>query len=260
MSGSRLVHREPQDRARPAGWQSFTGRLPKPPENAKTAFRWGWHKLEMNQPLRRPAQTQQALPAPASSIEAPRCWLGTTPPEGRSERHATAPRSVQRLPGLAQNGYQDSAYLAVGPRPAGAPQASNPPAGGSVAASKMPKSRSWGVGMHFRRPGHSRAPPRLAQAPRLAHGPIAGHGVSGLGVVSSDLHGGRSRCARRPPPWHLGDPVGCAGRLRRVPGGLEHENPVSEAATGSPPAVSGACGARALPSHTATVEESLYPF
>ena len=85
MSGSRDAHREPQDRACPAGWQSFLGRLPKPPENAKTAFRWGWHKLETPQPLRRPAQTRQAPPAPASSIETSRCWVVTTPPEGRSE-------------------------------------------------------------------------------------------------------------------------------------------------------------------------------
>ena len=35
------------------------------------------------------------------------------------ERHTTAPGSVQGLPGLAQNGYQDPAYLAVAPRPVG---------------------------------------------------------------------------------------------------------------------------------------------
>jgi len=166
MSGSRLVHREPQDRARPAGWQSFTGRLPKPPENAKTAFRWGWHKLEMNQPLRRPAQTQQALPAPASSIEAPRCWLGTTPPEGRSERHATAPRSVQRLPRLAQNRYQDSAYLAVAPRAAWPHRRPNTAVGGSMAASKMGFSRSGHPGTRRSRPTHSGEPPKRAGWPR----------------------------------------------------------------------------------------------
>ena len=210
--------------------------------------------------LSKTTQSHQPPPARASSIGAARCWLGTTPHECPSERHTTAPGAVQRLPRLAQNRYQDSAYLAVAPRAAWPHRRPNTAVGGSVAASKMPKSRSWGVGMHLRRPGHSRAPPRLAQAPRLAHGPIAGHGVSGVGVVSSDLHGGRSRCARRPPPWHLGDPVGCAGRLRRVPGGLEHENPISEAATGSPPAVSGACGARALPGRTTDVAQDPYPF
>ena len=177
MSGSRLVHREPQDRARPAGWQSFTGRLPKPPENAKTAFRWGWHKLEMNQPLRRPAQTQQALPAPASSIEAPRCWLGTTPPEGRSERHATAPRSVQRLPRLAQNRYQDSAYLAVAPRAAWPHRRPNTAVGDPVTGSKMRLSPSSHLGTNWRRPSHSRGPPRLAKHPRLADRPIAARAV-----------------------------------------------------------------------------------
>jgi len=173
MSGSRDAHREPQDRACPAGWQSFLGRLPKPPENAKTAFRWGWHKLEMNQPLRRPAQTQQALPAPASSIEAPRCWLGTTPPEGRSERHATAPRSVQRLPRLAQNRYQDSAYLAVAPRAAWPHRRPNTAVGDPVAASKMRFSPSSPPGTNWRRPSPSRGPARLALGTRLAHRLIA---------------------------------------------------------------------------------------
>ena len=42
--------------------------------------------------------------------------------------------------------------------------------------------------------------------------------------------------------------------------GLEHENPISEAAIEPPPAVFDSCWARALPSHTATVEEYLYPF
>jgi hypothetical protein len=87
-------------------------------------FRWG--RLEMPQPLMRPAQTRPAPPEPASSIGAHRCWLGTTPPKGRAERYTTAPRSVQRLPGLAQNGYQDPAYLAVGPRTAPAPRGGNP--------------------------------------------------------------------------------------------------------------------------------------
>ena len=68
-------------------------------------------------------RSHQAPPARASSIETRRCWLGTTPPKGRSERYTTAPRSVQILPGLAQNRYQDSAYLAMGLRPAGGPPA-----------------------------------------------------------------------------------------------------------------------------------------
>ena len=69
ISGFRDARRGPQDRARPAGWQSCLGRLPKLPENAQIAFRWGWHKSEMLQPLKRPAQTRQAPPAPASSLE-----------------------------------------------------------------------------------------------------------------------------------------------------------------------------------------------
>ena len=54
--------------------------------------------------------------------------------------------------------------------------------------------------------------------------------------------------------------LGARGGSVGYQGGSKHENPISEAATGSPPAVSGACVARALPSHTATVAESLYPF
>ena len=151
MSGSRDARREPQGRARYPGRQSCLGRLPLPPENAKIAFRWGWHKLEMPQPLRRPAQTRQAPPAPASSIDAARRWLGTTPPEGRSERYMTAPRSVQRLPRLAENRYQDSAYLAVAPRLAGAHRPPDPLAG-PVAASKMRLSRSSHNGTNLRCP------------------------------------------------------------------------------------------------------------
>ena len=41
ISGFRDPRREPQDRARPAGWKSSIGRLPKPPENAKIAVRGG---------------------------------------------------------------------------------------------------------------------------------------------------------------------------------------------------------------------------
>jgi hypothetical protein len=155
IPGPRLPRRGPQDRARPAGWQSCLGRLPKPPENDKIAFRRDWHKLEMPQPPRRPAQTRTAPPEPASSIGAHRCWLGTTPPEGRSERYATAPRSVQRLPGLAQIRYQDSAYLAMGLRPAGGHRRSNTAVGDSMAASKMGFSRSGHPGTRRSRPSHS---------------------------------------------------------------------------------------------------------
>ena len=42
----------------------------------------------------------------------------------------------------------------------------------------------------------------------------------------------------------------------QLPGRLEHENPISEAATGSPLAVSGACGAR-VPSRAAQCVERL---
>ena len=91
--------------------------------------------------------TQSHLPPPAlaSSYRAARCWLGTTPPEGRSERHTTAPRSVQRLPGLAQNGYQDSTYLAVEPRAAWPHRRPNTAVGGSMTGSKIPKSLSSGI-------------------------------------------------------------------------------------------------------------------
>jgi hypothetical protein len=97
----------PRTAHRRTGGQSCLGRLPWPPENAKTAFRWGWYKLEMPQPLRRPTQTRRAPPAPASPIEAERCslWLPSLS-EGRPERHRTVARSVQSPPRLTQNGYQ----------------------------------------------------------------------------------------------------------------------------------------------------------
>lgn len=97
-------------------------------------------------------RSHQAPPARASSIETRRCWLGTTPLEGRLERPTTATGSVQRLPRPAQNGYRDSAYLAVRPVTARAPQAPNTAVGDSVAASKMPKSRSSRPGTNLRRP------------------------------------------------------------------------------------------------------------
>ena len=46
---------------------------------------------------RRPNPTYHP-PALASSIGGARCWLGTTPPEGRPERYTTAPGAVQRRP------------------------------------------------------------------------------------------------------------------------------------------------------------------
>jgi len=98
MSVFHNVARGAQDRARPHGWQSCHGRLPKPPENAKIAFRGGWHRLETPQLLRRQTQTHQAAQARASSIVAARSWVDTTPPEYPLERYATACRSVQRLP------------------------------------------------------------------------------------------------------------------------------------------------------------------
>ena len=52
-------------------------------------------------------------------------WI-PPPPEGRSERHTTAPRSVRTPPQGAQNGCQDSATPAVSPRTAPAPRAGNP--------------------------------------------------------------------------------------------------------------------------------------
>ena len=65
-------------------------------------------RSEAEHAQRRSAATQsrQQPPARASSLGASRCWLVTTPLEGRSERYATAPRSLRRLPRPAQNGYR----------------------------------------------------------------------------------------------------------------------------------------------------------
>ena len=62
------------------------------------------------------------------ALETLLCGVGWVPPppEGRSERHTTAPRSVRTPPQGAQNGCQDSAPPAVSPRTAPAPRGGNP--------------------------------------------------------------------------------------------------------------------------------------
>ena len=60
----------PRTAHRPTGWQSCLGRLPSPPQNDKIGFPRDWYKFEVPRPLRRPAQTRRAPPAPTSSIEA----------------------------------------------------------------------------------------------------------------------------------------------------------------------------------------------
>jgi len=79
MSVLHNVARGAQDGTCPTRWQSCPGRLPKPPENAKIAFRGGWHRLETPQPLRRRTQTPQAFPARASSRGLPRVLGGYHP-------------------------------------------------------------------------------------------------------------------------------------------------------------------------------------
>eukprot|EP00964_Phaeocystis_antarctica_P011922 scaffold6578_cov61-Phaeocystis_antarctica.AAC.1 len=69
-----------------------------------------------------------------------------------------------------------------------------------------------------------------------------------------------ARCARRGHPACLGHSPGCVGRLRRVPGWPERENPISEAAIEPPAGGFDACGARALPGRTADVAQDPYPF
>jgi hypothetical protein len=120
-------------------------------------------RSEAEHAQRRSAATQsrQQPPARASSLGASRCWLVTTPLEGRSERYATAPRSLRRLPRPAQNGYQDSAYLAVAPRAAWPHRRSNTAERDSMPASKMPKSPSSPPGTNLRCPAHSLGPARL---------------------------------------------------------------------------------------------------
>ena len=61
---------------------------------------------------------------------------------------------------LAQNGYQDSAWLAVAPRPAWPHRPPDPVAGGSVAASKMRISPSSPPGTQPRCSTHAGEPPK----------------------------------------------------------------------------------------------------
>ena len=77
MSGFCDAHREPQDRARPAGWQSCLGILPKPPENTNSVPQRPRDDAEHAQgSARRPStQSHQLPPARASSIDAYRCLV-----------------------------------------------------------------------------------------------------------------------------------------------------------------------------------------
>ena len=59
-------------------------------------------------------------------------------------------------------------------------------------------------------------------------------------MASSGQLGSTRCCGRRGPPACLGDPPECAGHLRRVPGGLEREIRILEAATEPPAAGFGA--------------------
>ena len=161
MSVFHNVTRGAQDGTCPTRWQSCHGRFPLPPENAKIALRGVWYKSEVPQPLDRPTQTSQAAAARASSIVAALCWVDTTPHECAFERYATACRSVQSLPLVAQNGYQDSALPSVGPRPAGAHRRPNTAGEDSMPARKRPKSPSEGFGTNRRCPSRSGGPPRL---------------------------------------------------------------------------------------------------
>ena len=63
-----------------------------------------------------------------------------------------------------------------------------------------------------------------------------------LGVVSSGQLESTRCCECRGPLACLGGSPACAGHRRRVPGGLEGENRILEAATGPPATGSGACG------------------
>ena len=86
------------------------------------------HQLEAS-------QTSRAL-LPCSRSAAQRAKFGCcvrTPLAGRAAQ-------VYIYYRLAQNRYQDSAYLAVAPRPAGAHRRPDPARGDPVAASKTPKS------------------------------------------------------------------------------------------------------------------------
>ena len=69
-----------------------------------------------------------------------------------------------------------------------------------------------------------------------------------------------SRSVRRSHPVYSGGSLECFGRLRRVPGWLERENPILEAATEPPAGGFDPCGARALPGRTADVVQDPYPF
>ena len=166
---------------------------PKPPENAKIAFRWGWHKLEMPSHSGGPPRlAKHPRSAPPRSVHINVSWIPPLQKADR-ERYTTAPRSVQRLPGLAQNRYQDSAYLAMGLRPAGGHRRSNTAVGDPVAASKMRFSPSSPPGTNFRCPVSPLVRPSQTRLGHPARTP-ADRGTCdfGEGGIGSDHPRGRS--------------------------------------------------------------------
>ena len=142
--------------------------------------------------------------APPRSVHINVSWI---PPLQKADRkrYTTAPRSVQRLPGLAQNRYQDSAYLAMGLRPAGGPPATGHcrriSDGGPKNAiiTLQPPWYKFEVPQPLRRPTQTHVGPS-ARAPTNR-----GTWGFGKGVVSSDFAVEVGHCALRALPWHLGE-------------------------------------------------------
>jgi len=96
MSGFCDANREPQERVRPAGWQSCLGRLLLPPRNADSVPQRPWDDAEHAQgSARRPNPTDHPDPRRASCTGA--LGVGWLPPfqkavQEDTERYMTAPR------------------------------------------------------------------------------------------------------------------------------------------------------------------------
>ena len=89
---ARERHRPEQPRASACCWYVLEGGYtPKIPFSSPRRPR---NYAEHAQMLSATTQSHQTPPARASSRGARRCWLDTTPPEGRPERHTTSPTSV----------------------------------------------------------------------------------------------------------------------------------------------------------------------
>ena len=161
-----------------------------------------------------------SAPAPRAQRGILACAGGTlaphAPPAPSRRAHRARARARVRLEGLG-----------CAARPAAVRH--DPRAGGARAHRDTGRGSTW-----------SRDPPSHAPHARRARGGRARAPPWGLGVVRSGQLAAARCCGCRGPPVCLGGSRECVGHLSRVPGGLEREISILEAATEPPAAGFGA--------------------